>query len=73
VGDYSTVFGVNVDPVVSGKQGAPLADKIFKGTAAGTIPVVSAENFFQINYSAAQAVGIEIPEGLLSQADEVIR
>jgi putative ABC transport system substrate-binding protein len=72
-GEYSTIFGVNVIPFVSGKQAAPLADKILKGTPAGTIPVASAENFFQINYSAAQAAGVKVPEGLLSQADEVIR
>ena len=73
VGGYGTIFGVNVNPVDSGKQAAPLADKILKGTPAGTIPVVSAENFLQINYSVAQELGVEVPEGLLSQADEVIR
>jgi len=52
---------------------APLADKIFKGTPAGTIPVVSAENFVQFHYTAAQRLGVTIPEGLLSQADEVVR
>jgi len=73
IGEYTSIFGVNVEAMSSGKQAAPLADKILKGTPAGTIPVVSAENFLQINYSAAQAAGIEVPEGLLSQADEVIR
>jgi putative ABC transport system substrate-binding protein len=73
VGGYDSVFGVNVDPVKVGKQAAPLADKILKGTKAGTIPVVSAENYFQINYKAAQALGLTVPEGLLSQAAEVIR
>jgi len=73
VGGYGSIFGVNVDIVESGKQAAPLADKILKGTPAGTIPVVSAENFFQINYTVAQQLGVEVPEGLLSQADEVIR
>jgi putative ABC transport system substrate-binding protein len=72
-GGYGSIFGVNVDIVESGKQAAPLADKILKGTPAGTIPVVSAENFFQINYTVAQQLGVEVPEGLLSQADEVIR
>ena len=73
VGEYSTVFGVNVNPVVSGKQGAPLADKIFKGTPAGTIPVVSAESYFQLNYKVAQELGLNVPEGLMKQADEIIR
>lgn len=73
VGEYASIFGVNAEAISSGKQAAPLADKILKGTPAGTIPVVSAENFLQINYSAAQAAGVEVSEGLLSQADEVIR
>jgi putative ABC transport system substrate-binding protein len=73
VGDYGSVFGVNVDPVKIGKQAAPLADRILKGTKAGTIPVVSGENYFQINYKAAQELGLTVPDGLLSQAAEVIR
>jgi len=73
VGGYGTVFGVNIDNVAVGKQAAPLIDKIFKGTPAGTIPVVSAENFLQIDLTAAEKLGITVPEGLLAQADEVIR
>ncbi len=70
---YSSIFGVNVNPVVSGKLAAPLADKVLKGMAPGTIPVVSDESFFQINYRAAQDLGVTVPEGLLKQANEVIR
>jgi len=70
---HESVFGVNVNPLDTGKLAAPLADKIFRGTPAGTIPVVSAENFVQINYRAAQALGLTVPESVLAQADEVIR
>ncbi|CAG0935261.1 hypothetical protein TFLX_04093 [Thermoflexales bacterium] len=55
------------------KQIRGLVDKIFKGLRAGTIPVISAENYIQINYKAAQAQGLTAPEGLLRQAHEVIR
>jgi putative ABC transport system substrate-binding protein len=72
-GDYASIFGLNVNSFASGKQAAPLADKIFKGTPAGSIPVVSAENYLQINYTAAQELGLAVPEGLLSQAAEIIR
>jgi len=72
-GGYDSVFGVNVQNVAVGKQAAPLLDKIFKGTSAGTIPVVSAENYFQFNYAVAQALGLKVSEGLLGQANEVIR
>jgi putative ABC transport system substrate-binding protein len=73
VDGYDSIFGVNVDAVPSGKLGAPLLDKIFKGIPAGTIPVVSAEGFFQLNYKAAQALGLKVPDGLLQQANEIIR
>ena len=56
-----------------GKLAAPLADKVLKGTPAGTIPVVTPEQTLMINYKVAQTLGLTVPEGLLSQASEVIR
>jgi putative ABC transport system substrate-binding protein len=73
VGAHSSVFGVMVDNQAVGKQAAPLADKILKGTTAGTIPVVTAESFLKINYKAAQEINLMVPDGLLRQAVEVIR
>jgi putative ABC transport system substrate-binding protein len=73
MGDYGSVFGVSTDNVAVGRQAAVLADKILKGIPAGSIPVVSAENFLQINYKAARRLGLKVPEGLLSQANEIIR
>jgi putative ABC transport system substrate-binding protein len=72
-GNYSTVFGVSTDNISVGKQSALLADKIFEGVPAGTIPVLSAENYIQINYKEARKFGARISEGLLKQADEIIR
>ena len=73
VGDYGSIFGVNVDIVQAGKQAATLAAKILQGTPAGSIPVVSAENFFEIDYKAAQHFDLKLSEGLLSRADRIIR
>ncbi len=72
-GDDGAVFEVNVDFINDGQQAARLADKILRGTPAGTIPVVSAENVLKINYAAAQKLGLNLDEGLLSQAAEIIR
>ena len=69
----SSVFGLLPQANVAGQQAALLADKIFKGTPAGTIPVGTSDSYFQINYRAAQAFGLSVPEGLLKQADQVIR
>jgi putative ABC transport system substrate-binding protein len=71
--NYGSIFGISVNPIVSGELAAPLADKVLKGMPAGTIPVVSDESFLQINYRAAQEFGVTVPEGLLKQANEVIR
>jgi putative tryptophan/tyrosine transport system substrate-binding protein len=71
--DYGTVFAVTVDSTETGMRAARLADKIFKGVKAGTIPVVSSESYLKINYNVAQELGLNVSEGLLSRADEVIR
>ena len=47
--------------------------KILKGTPAGTIPVVSAENYFEINYKTAKESGLKLKEGLFYKADKIIR
>jgi putative tryptophan/tyrosine transport system substrate-binding protein len=72
-GDYRAVFGVNADLIASGKQAAPLIDKIFQGIDPGTIPVASAETYFELDYKMAQELGLEVPEGLLVLADKVYR
>jgi putative ABC transport system substrate-binding protein len=67
------IFG-NADNLIEvGELAAPLTDKIFKGTPAGTIPVVTPNQELYINYKVAQELGLTIPEGLLSQATEIIR
>ncbi len=71
--DYASIFGLLPDAALTGAQAALLADKALKGTPAGTIPVVTSESYFRINYRAAQALGVTIPEGLLNQAVEIIR
>jgi putative ABC transport system substrate-binding protein len=73
VGGYESIFGGAPDNVAVGKQAALLADKIFKGTPAGSIPVISAESVLTINYKAAQKIGLNISEALLAQAARVIR
>jgi len=70
---YESIFGLLPDPALAGENAAILADKIFRGTPAGTIPVVTSDSYFQINYKAAQQLGVTIPEGLLKQADKIIR
>lgn len=72
-GNYETVFGMIPRNDAQGRQAAVLADKILKGMPPGKIPVVSADEFFQLNYRAAEKLGIKVGEGLLSRADTIIR
>ena len=71
--DYGTLFAVTINNDEIGVQAARLADKVLKGISAGTIPVESPESYIIINYKVAQNLGLKVSEGLLSQADEIIR
>ncbi len=71
--DQGGFFSYMPDYHSIGKQAASLVDKILKGSPAGTIPVVSPEPYLRINYKTAQRLGLNVPEDLLSQANEVIR
>jgi putative ABC transport system substrate-binding protein len=71
--EYGSMFALLPQPSVAGQQAARLADKILRGTPAGTIPVVSSDSYFQINYKTAQALGVTVPDGLLKQADQIIK
>ena len=70
---YSTLFGVATDNIAVGRLAAQQAHKVLRGIPPGTIPVVSAESYFQLNYKVSQELGLRVPEGLLRQADEIIR
>jgi putative ABC transport system substrate-binding protein len=56
-----------------GKQAAGLADQILKGTKPGDLPVETAEYFLIINLQTAQAIGLDVSDEILRQADTVIR
>jgi putative tryptophan/tyrosine transport system substrate-binding protein len=70
---YSTIFGLLPQAYQTGEHAAVMADKIFSGTSAGTIPVVTAEGLFTINVDAAQELDVTVPDGLLKQADEILQ
>jgi putative ABC transport system substrate-binding protein len=70
---YSSIFGLLPDATLAGEQAALHADKIFRGADAGTIPVDTAESSLLVAIDAAQELGVTVPEGLLSQADQIIQ
>ena len=71
--DQGAMFSFVPDFFETGMLAATLADKILKGTPAGTIPVVTPENHLRLNYKAIKELGLNVSEGLLSRANEIIR
>jgi putative ABC transport system substrate-binding protein len=57
----------------SGKQVARLADQILRGTEPSDLPVEIAEPYLGINLKTADAIGLQIPDDILLQADIIIR
>lgn len=67
------IFANGPDLAAIGKQAADSADEVLKGTAVGTIPVVTPNQQLYINYKLAQGLGLTVPVGLLSEAAQIIR
>ena len=67
------LFSYSSNNFTAGKILAPVADKIFKGTPAGTIPITTPPGELHINYGLAEEYGIKISEGLLSKATKIVR
>lgn len=67
------VFHLGNDYIDVGKKAATLADKILQGTPPSEIPVLSPEDYLRINLVRAITLGLNVPDGLLKQAAEIIR
>ena len=57
----------------AGKQAARLADQIFQGVKPADLPVETAEFYLAINLKTAEAIGLDISDEILLQADIIIR
>jgi putative ABC transport system substrate-binding protein len=59
------------DYAALGKQGAVLADKIFKGTKPADLPIELPDKILlALNLTTAKAIGLKIPKDILLRADE---
>ena len=56
-----------------GAQAARIAHHILKGADPGEYPVETAESYLAINLQVADAIGLEIPDEILQQAEIIIR
>jgi putative tryptophan/tyrosine transport system substrate-binding protein len=71
--DAGAIFSFFPDNINMGVLAAASADKILKGTPAGTISVVSPEAYLRISYKTIQSLGLTISKGILGRANEVIK
>lgn len=71
--EYGAAFSYAPDYINLGNMAATLADKIFKGSPAGTIPVVTADQTLRLNYKVAKKLGLKVSESMMSLASEIIR
>jgi putative ABC transport system substrate-binding protein len=67
-----TAYGINL--AVSAKQeGARLADEILRGAKPADLPVEMADFFSAISLKTAEAIGLDIPDTILRQANIDLR
>ncbi|MDH4230804.1 MAG: ABC transporter substrate-binding protein [Nitrospirota bacterium] len=73
--DYSEGVVMSYGPIddFSGAQAVRLADHILRGTPPRDLPVETASFYLGINLKTAKAMGLEIPNDVLQQADFIIR
>ena len=57
----------------AGAQAAGIADRVLKGAVPGEVPVETAEFFLGFNLNTARALGLDIPQSLLQQAQFIVR
>jgi putative ABC transport system substrate-binding protein len=67
-----TAYGVDL-AVAARQQAARLASQILQGANPADLPVETAEFFSAIKLKTAQAIGLDIPDDILRQANIIIR
>jgi putative ABC transport system substrate-binding protein len=72
--DYGGLLSYGMDYVEAWRHAASYVDRILKGTKPTDLPIEEVSRFaMAVNLREAQALGIEIPQGVLLRAEEIIR
>lgn len=56
-----------------GRHAAKLMDQVLRGADPGQLPVESSFAFLFVNLVTARAIGVDVPDATLAQAEDVIR
>ncbi|MFC1975999.1 ABC transporter substrate-binding protein [Chloroflexota bacterium] len=70
---HGVLISYAMGQISSGKQAARLADQIFQGIKPADLPVETAEFYLAINLKTAEAIGLDISDEILLQADIIVR
>jgi putative ABC transport system substrate-binding protein len=73
IAEWGALAAYGPSPYQAGRRAAHYADKIFKGTKPGDLPVEPLDPTFVVNVKAAACLGASIPPTVLHQADRIIR
>jgi putative ABC transport system substrate-binding protein len=68
---YVLGYGPNIK--ASDQQAAEIVDRILRGANPAELPVQTVDNYLVINLENAGDIGLEIPAGVLRQADNIVR
>jgi ABC-type uncharacterized transport system substrate-binding protein len=71
--DTGPIVSVAPSSFAVGELASSLANKIFKGAKAGSLPVLTPTSNLEVNLKVAKRLGITPDTGLLSTATEIIR
>lgn len=68
------ILSYDPDSFEMGELAAPIADKVLKnGMNPGIIPIVTPELHLVVNVSIAEELGLNIPDGILKMASQIIK
>ena len=70
---FDVLSSYGFDQIIAGKQAARLADQILQGVKPADLPVETAEFYLAINLKVAKAIGLDIPDEILRQAELIVR
>jgi putative ABC transport system substrate-binding protein len=70
---HGVLTSYGIEQISAGKQAARLADQILRGIKPADLPVETAEFYLAINLKTAEAIGLDISDEILLQADIIVR